>query len=521
MNHIYRHIKIKPLLLLLVFLLMIASCTENFSEINRDANSIALIGKAELPFLFTKAQDAVSWGGQVEENLFSAQYCQYFANIAPYFPSDQYEIVMDWVVFFWKNHYVGTMPQLQTIMEMTEPTSGDYALSTIWMAYSTHRVTDYWGPIPYSKAGIPGLSVEYDKQQDIYTDMFKKLTEAVETLQGMKGKNVFGEYDIIYGGDINKWIKFANTLRLRLAMRISNIDPAKAKAEGEAAYAAGVIESNDDNAFALNSFADQNSISRTSEWDEFRMSAAMESVMTGYDDPRISKFWIPAAVTDTYEGLRNGLTPGQLSEPENKADANSHIGPRWTAPESGGIDNYLTTSDLVMCAAEAYFLRAEGALLGWNMGGSVKELYKAGIVASLEQWGVTNQTLIDAYLASSKTPVAPNDYLESPPLNKYPVKFDENDVTIQLGQIATQKWLALFPDGAEAWADYRRRPSLNLYPVANSKNPDIPDPTKKYIRRIPFLLYEYQSNSTAVEEAIKLLKVKEDKITTPLWWDVN
>ncbi len=521
MNLIYKHAIMKASVTLVAILLSVASCTDDFSEINRDVNSIAVIGNAEIPFLFTKAQDAVSWGGQEEEILFSAQYCQYFANIASYFSSDQYEIVMDWVLYFWQNHYVGVMPQLQTIMELTEPTSGEYALSTIWMVYSTHRVTDYWGPVPYSQAGIPGLSVAYDSQQDIYNDMFKKLTEAVETLQGMKGKNVFGDYDIIYGGDINKWIKFANTLRLRLAMRISNIDPVKAKTEGEAAYSAGVIESNIDNAFALNSFADQNSISRTSEWDEFRMTAAMESVMTGYDDPRISEFWIPAVATGTYEGLRNGLNPGQLGEPENKADVNSHIGPMWTSPESGGIDSYLTSPNHVMCAAEAYFLRAEGVLLGWDMGGTVKELYNAGIAASIEQWGETNQTVIDAYLASTKVPVAPNDYLNSPPLHNYPIKLNENDVTVQLGQIATQKWLALFPDGVEAWADYRRRPSIKLYPVANSKNPDISDPETKYIRRIPFLIYEYQSNTSAVEAAVNLLKVKEDKITTPLWWDVN
>jgi hypothetical protein len=413
------------------------------------------------------------------------------------------------------------MPQLQSIMENTEPTSGEYALSTIFMAYSTHRVTDYWGPIPYSQAGIPGLTVAYDKQQDVYTDLFKKLTESVTTLNGMKGKNVFGDYDIIYGGNVDKWIKFANTLRLRLAIRISNIDPAKAKTEAEAAYAAGVIESNDDNAFALNSVADQNSISQMSEWNEFRMSAAMESVMTGYGDPRISVYWLPVAASGTYEGARNGLDPVQLGESVNRYPANSHIGPRWTSPASGGISSYLTTPSNVIMAAEAYFLRAEGALLGWDMGGTVKELYEAGITASLNQWGITDQSVIDAYLASTNVPIAPNDFLNSPALNDITIKFDNSNATKQLKQIAMQKWLALFPDGMEAWADYRRRPSIQLYPVANSKNPDIPDPTTKYIRRIPFLIYEYQSNSSAVEEAVNLLKVKEDKITTPLWWDVN
>ncbi len=517
----YKHIKMKASFLMLVLLLIVTSCTDDYSEINRDTNSIAVIGEAELPFLFTKALDAINWTGQTSENLYSAQYCQYFANLTSYFPTDQYEIEMSWALHAWQNHFVNAMPQLQTIMKNTEPTSGEYTLARIWMAYSTHRTTDYWGPIPYSQAGEPALTVAYDSQKDIYYDLFKELTESVAVLEGMKGQNVFGDYDIIYGGDINKWIKFANTLRLRLALRISNIDPAKAKTEAEAAYAAGVMESNDDNARALNSIEDDNFLSHSSEWNEFRMSAAMESVMKGYDDPRISVYWIPAFASGTYEGLRNGLSAVQLGDPKNKAKTNSHIGPQWTSPESGGIDSYLTTSHYVMSAAEAYFLRAEGALLGWNMGGTVKNLYETGITMSMNQWGVTNQGAIFAYLSSTKVPIAPNDYLNSPALNDITIKFDNTDTNKQLEQIAMQKWLALFPDGWEAWSDYRRRPSINLYPVANSKNPDIPDPTKEYIRRIPFLVYEYQSNTSAVEDAIQLLKVKEDKITTPLWWDVN
>ena len=519
MKYIYQFVKTKIAALLLI--LAITSCTDDFSEINRDPNSIAVIGKGELPFLFTKAQDAQAWGGQVEENLFADQYCQYVANVAPYFSSDQYEIVMDWVVSFWTGHFVATMPQLNTIMELTEPTSGEYALATIMMVYSTHRVTDYWGPIPYSKAGIPGLVVEYDSQKDIYYDLFVKLTDAVATLEEMKGQNVFGSYDIIYGGNVEQWIKFANTLRLRLAIRISKVDPTKAKAEAEAAYQAGVLEDNTDNAFALNSIADVNTISRMSEWNEFRMSAAMESAMTGYSDPRLPEYWIPAVNTGTYEGIRNGLNAVQLGETENTADAASHIGPRWTSPASGGINDYLSTPSNVMCAAEAYFLRAEGALLGWDMGGTVQELYETGISTSLKQWGITDASTIDAYIANTSTPIAPDDYLDSRPLNDIPVKFNESDQVMQNKQIAMQKWLALFPDGVEAWADYRRNPVLNLYPVANSKNPDIPDPSEKYIRRIPFLVYEYQSNAPAVENAINLLEVKEDKITTPVWWDVN
>jgi hypothetical protein len=173
-----------------------------------------------------------------------------------------------------------------------------------------------------------------------------------------------------------------------------------------------------------------------------------------------------------------------------------------------------------MCTAEAYFLRAEGALLGWNMGGTAKDLYEAGIKNSLIQWGITDNAVIQNYINSTSTPVAPNDYLKSPALSTVPVKFDATDSKVQLEQIALQKWLALFPDGWEAWADYRRGHVLKLYPVANSDNPDITDPTKQWMRRLPFLLMEKQTNKSEVEKAVQMLG-GPDKITTPLWWDKN
>ncbi len=522
MKYINKYSSLRNVLVLSMSFLIISSCTNDFAEINTNTNSIGAIGKAELPFLFTKAQDAIAWNGQVQQNLFADQYAQYVANNTSYFPSDRYEIVMGWVSSVWSGLYIGVVPQLQSIFENTDPNSAEYALANIWWVYSFHRVTDYWGAIPYFNAGTPGTSVEYDSQDLIYDDFFKRLDDAVTVLKGKSGENAFGNYDIIYGGDVDKWVKFANTLRLRLAVRISNVNVTKAKTEAEAALAGGVFETSpDDDAYALNNVADINPLSQMSDWNEFRMSASMESVLKGMDDPRISEYWIPAVESGTYEGIRNGLNPDQVSNAQNVASANSHIGPRWSSPASGGIADYLSTPSNVMFTSEAYFLRAEGALLGWSMGGTAKELYEAGITHSMNQWGVTDQTVIDAYISSTNTPVAPNDFLGSAPLSDVPVLFDGGDADIQLEQVALQKWIALFPDGVEAWADYRRRPTIGLYPVANSSNPDIPDPSADYIRRIPFLTQEYQSNSNAVEGAINLLKVKADKINTPLWWDVN
>lgn len=507
-------------------LLMASGCTKKYSEINTDRNTIATIGAAELPFLFARAQKEATpsiWNYQIAQNLFADQYAQYIANTATYFPSDRLVIRMDWVGAAFNPIYTDVVPQLQSIFEAAEPTSAEYALANVLWVQCFHKVTDYWGPIPYFNAGVPGKAVAYDPQDKIYDDFFKRLTEAVNVLKGKTNEKPYGDFDIMYAGDVNKWIKFANTLRLRLAMRISKVDPQRAKTEAEAAFASGVLTTSpDDDAYVKRSEVgqDNNGLSIMSDWNEFRMSASMESVLKGYSDPRMPVYFLPAQKTGTYEGHRNGLTSTQQTQALNLHDANSHVGPRWSSPAYGGNSNYLATPQNVMATAEAYFLRAEGAMLNWNMGGTPKELYEAGITNSMKQWGITDATVINNYINSTSTPVAPNDFLNSPPMTNIPVKWDPANAAVQREQIALQKWLAIFPDGHEAWADYRRSRVLKLYPVANSDNPDITNTTTQWIRRIPFLESEKQNNKAEVEKAVGLLG-GPDKVTTPLWWDKN
>ena len=255
------------------------------------------------------------------------------------------------------------------------------------------------------------------------------------------------------------------------------------------------------------------------DWNEFRMSAAMESVLKGYDDPRMPIYFLPAKTTGDYEGLRNGLTSADMAAPLNKADANSHHGDRWNSVAG------LETPSNVMATAEADFLKAEGILLGWNMGGgTAKSHYENGIRNSMLQWGITDNAVITAYINSTSTPIAPGDFLNSPPLTDVPVLFGATP-DVQKEQITLQKWLALYPEGVEAWADIRRSGAFKLYPVANSDNPDLPstpaNPATNWIRRIPFINDEKVSNGAEVTKATDNLLNGPDKITTPLWWDKN
>lgn len=528
--------------ILLGSIILLGSCTKKFDKINVNKNSIATLGAADLPFLFSKALDAAPgayYSYQVAQNLFADQYAQYFACEATYFPSDRLTIRMDWVGAAFNPMYTDVMPQLQSIFAGSDSASAEHAMAEVWWVYTFHRVTDYWGPIPYFSAGLPGASVPYDPQDKIYDNFFKRLTEAVAILKTHAGENHYGSYDLIYGGDVDRWIKFANSLRLRLAIRISKVDPARAQAEAEAAVAGGVMTTSaaisdptsmtsGDDALVQRSAknTDGNGLQSMSDWNEFRMSSAMASVLKGFQDPRLPQYFLPAFNTGVYSGLRNGLSVTQLGLTPNLAANNSHVGQRWSSTavvdKNGntlGSVNSIATGQNIQCTAEVYFLRAEGALLGWNMGGTAKDMYEAGIKNSLTQWNVTNTTVINNYINSTNTPVAPGDGLNSPAMTNIPVLFSAVPAT-QLEQIATQKWLALYPDGMEAWADYRRSHVLKLYPVVNSDNPEITNTSTQWLRRIPFLLSEQQNNGAEVTKAVGLLG-GPDKVTTPLWWDKN
>lgn len=501
-----------------------ASCTSDFDEMNTSPTQIIDLTPAELPKLFSQALSAGSYHPtyQTATNLFADLWCQFYATTTPNFQSDRYHTNMGWISAHWNPIYTSVVPQLTTIYANYDKQSAEYALANIWWAFAFHRVTDYYGPIPYFDAGIPARTVKYDSQEAIYDDFFKRITAAVTVLKGKTSETPYGSSDIIYKGDISKWIKFANTLRLRLALRISKVDPTRAKTEAEAAVAAGVMLSSSDDAMMVRTAVtsgDANGISRIAAWGEFRMSATMESILKGYNDPRMTVFFQPAFNTKTYEGLRNGLNPAQLTEPLHTNDANSNVGSRWVrnTGTGSGWENILAVNANIMHAAEAYFLRAEGALNGWNMGGTAQELYEKGIRESMATWGFTGAA-VDTYIQGTTPPIAPGDGLNSPPVSDIPVKWAASEAK-QREQIGTQKWLAVFPDGCEGWAEFRRTLFPKLYHVVNSVNEDVP--ASQFIRRFPFITSEKSTNGPAVEAAVKLLGPGGDKASTPLWWDKN
>jgi hypothetical protein len=294
-------------------------------------------------------------------------------------------------------------------------------------------------------------------------------------------------------------------------MRISAVEPALAKSTAEAAVAGGVMETNAHDAFIRTTANNFNTLNQATAWNEFRMSASMESIMVGFADPRTSKYWAPVpGTTATYKGLRNGYQPVDLGKPANSVLALSNVNDRFLPA------NQNTNPFDVMMSAEAWFLRAEGALKGWNMGaGTAKEFYEKGIDRSMRQWGITDAAAIAAYTASTKTPAAVTGVVDSAPLSDITVVWSA-DPTKQLEQIITQKWVALYPNGVEAWAEYRRTGFPKLYARIFSESLFVP--TTGVIRRTPFTIGEFQVNAAGVAGGVTKLGGADNEATR-LWWN--
>jgi len=502
---------------LLVFSCLLSSCTENFEARNTSPTGLETLSPEDVKSLFPNALYR-GWNQgsyQTGQNLTADTYSQFFAGTQPAFASHRYVINQSWMKSFWTGTYVSTLPSLFTIIN--ETSDGDLptlnAIARIWRVFIMNRTTDYFGPIPYSEIGSDGLEIAYDSQKDIYYDFFKELDEATTDLKNNLNIVSYQEKDLIFQGDNEKWLKFGNTLRLRLALRISGVEPEKARVEAVAALAGGVMEDYNEDAFMAPTSANFNTLNRITAWNEFRMSANMESLLLGYNDPRLSIYFEPAKADGEWRGARSGMIPAEQTLGFNTYAYTSNLSPRFH-PE-----NQSTNPMTVMYSAEAYFLRAEGALNGWNMGGTAEELYNKGIEMSMRTWGIMDDAVINDYINGTSLPIAPapENGWDTPPLTDIPVKFS-SDLEKQREQIGTQKWLALFPNGMEGWAEMRRSGYPKMYPLIHSDNDDIQ--ADEMIRRIVFLDLEKTSNGNAVDAAVSLLGPGGDKVSTRLWWDV-
>jgi hypothetical protein len=494
------------------------SCTKKFDSINTPSNQI-IASDVDAGLLGQEFAYAQYWGirliYQAGENLYGDHYAQYFGQTQASFTSDQYLQQGTSVMRLWDYFYSGPATQLLFVEKYTTDHNMPLAnaIAKVWRVEIYHRMSDYFGPIIYSQFGNQQYSVPYDSQTDIYHSFFKTLDSAVAVLKSNAGKNAFGGNDQMYAGSADKWYLFANSLRLRLAMRIAYVEPVLAQAEAEKAVAAGVIVKNSDNGNILSTPNSINNLSSLTYISEFRMSAAMQSVLTGYNDPRISEYFDTASTGGGYKGVRNGLPAVEKVGTLNAS--NSFVSKKYLPIASGGAN----LPNRVMSASEVAFLKAEGALRGWNMGGTDLDLYNSGISLSLTERTNASAAAIQAYINSSAQPIALNDKWKTPAMSDIPVQYlSSAGFEKKLEQIITQKWIALYPDGWEAWAERRRTGYPKGYPLINSLNPYVPKDAM--IRRITFSSSEISNNNVAVLQAIKLLN-GPDRNDTKLWWDAR
>lgn len=498
---------------LIACLMFIAGCTKDFEEINTDPTRLATLSSMDIRSLFPGSivQTFVGtsyWASALGPGLFSRQFAS--TQVAHSF---QRYLIPDFMPNTIYNAWYGALSPLQNVINMSgdnDPTLN--AVARIWKVFILHRATDTWGPIIYSQIGSPGRVVTFDSQKDVYYDFFEELESADSLLRNNLSIPSFADNDPIYHGDNEKWLKFCNTLRLRLAMRISMVDPAKAKMEAEKAVSNGVMTDVSDNALVTVSVANPNGMNFQTGWNEQRMSCEFESLFKGWNDPRMSKYWSPALTDGKYRSVRCGMSPAQQVIPENSYDNVSNVS-LYFQPE-----NMNTTPQTVMYAAEAYFARAEGALNGWDMGGTAEEFYEQGIKSSMNTWGITDATVINTYTNGTSLPIALNDYYHTPALTDIPVKFS-TDPEKQREQIATQKWIAEFPQPHETWAEMRRTGYPKTYPLLNSDNPNVS--VHEMISRYLYPIAEHDNNLAGYQTAVEKLGDGGDLESTHVWWDVK
>jgi len=514
--------------------ILLAGCTKNFENMNTDNsgitnaqlipdfNSIGLYYPGIQQHIFGEEGDY-----QLCQNLNSDAYSGYYMSPDPFrgnINNQDYALVDGWNTDIYGMAYGSVMGPINTIAKKGTRTSSPHfwAIALILQVQAMSRVTDYYGPIPYSKVG-QGATTPYDSQQQVYNEFFAQLDTAVTNLKAYiaanPGVKPFAKFDMVYAGDYTEWLKYANSLRLRLAMHIVNVDAATAKTQALKAIndPGGLISTNADNA-GLTGYGYHSPIWWIgTSWTDLAAGASLTAYLNGYSDPRESKMLspatAPASIAGQYVGIRIGTPVG------GKPMYDGYSLPNFTT-----ISEYAPM--IMMNAAEVWFLKAEAALRNWTTE-SAQTDYETGVSTSMAQWGapvgnyLSDKTSKEADYVDPLTPDAGTPNASIKAMSTITIAWDAAATNEQnLERIITQKWIANFPSGGwESWTEYRRTGYPRLFPVVvNNSGGTIS--TTLQIRRVSYPSTEFTSNATAVAAAVATLG-GPDNGGTPVWWDTN
>lgn len=407
----------------------------------------------------------------------------------------------------------------QQVFEKRDLTSqANYSVAQIIKVMGIHRLTDLYGPIPYSKIGAGKFEVPYDSQEQVYRSMLSELQEAVQTLNeylssGTDGATILLDNDSMFQGSVAKWIKLGNSLMLRLAIRVRYADPALAAEYVTKATTnpGGLMESKNDEAKLVSNgrFRFVNPMPTLKGYGELNVGANILSYMQGYNDPRMEKYFTKKFVNgqEGYYGVRMGV---------RKPKAN-YVGYSELNVEEA-------TPLYWMKASEVQFLLAEARLFDLISTGTAQEYYQRGVEMSFAE----NDLSVGNYLTTSGLPAAYSDPDDNehnaPAVSTIDKKWDDNATDEEnLERIITQKYIAIFPLGLEAWSEWRRTGYPRMFKeVVNLSNVDAPSITSNGkeggIRRVPFSVEEYTNNQKNMSNAVSLLG-GADNAATKVWWD--
>jgi hypothetical protein len=524
--------------LLIASILMIGTaCTKNFKKWNTNPHDAteemtqtdnlrtgSFFAQMQRNVVLFKDGSNLTSDYQVAQGLTSDAYSGYIAPTGTWFGgvhNGSYSFVSGWIERTFTSGFVSVMPAWQDIKTIADAQGLPQvsALATIVKVEAMHRVADAYGPIPYNNFSTGSLQTNYSSVQDIYTKFFSELDESIDVLtiyaQGNPNNTILKQYDYIYAGNVVNWIKFANTLRLRLSMRVVNANASLAKTEAEKSILNpfGVIGSVNERAILQRSekltyYHPLQEIAYSFNAGEARMSASMDVYLNGYADPRRAAYFTKAD-DGNYHGVRQGIV--------------SSVWTPYTGSKISNLNISTSATPIVwITAAESYFLRAEGALRGWSMGGTAQDFYNQGISQSFIENGLQANDAATYAANNSLMPIAFTDNsgqsgnnIAAPSTIK--IAWNTADIfDVNLERIITQKWIALYPDGPEGWAEFRRTGFPKLLPVvSNQSNGTIID---KQVRRIPYPQSEYNTNAAGIQGGIAVLG-GPDGGGTALWWD--
>jgi hypothetical protein len=463
------------------------SCTKKFEQINTNPNNPVIAPTTNVLAWVTETFGATyfdSWGNLNEPETYGGHIGK-----IQYVDEARYIYRPGTVTSLWNSIY-RILKNAQTIIDQAKADNAInmQAVALTFQAYIWQIATDRWRDLPFTEAirGNDGfITPAYDKQENIYPALVAQLKTAAD-LFSQGATDPLGSGDLLYNGNLTKWRKFCNSLRLRMAIRISGISAATSKSIIEEVMGNPtkypVFSGNADNAFFMWTAATP----YQEPWyvdfktrDDHGISKPLVDSLKSLTDPRLAIYAKPAPSDGQYRGVEIG-PPGNLPA----IGQYSRIGVRFRETPAGFSP--------FMRYSEVQFILAEAALKGWNTGITAISAYTNGITASMNENGITDAAVITTYINSPRV-------------------LWNGDVK----KIYMQKWLALYKDGHETWAE-ERRTDFPLLPAASGS----PFPGHN---RPPFR-YPYPTEETTLNgnnSAAYVADLKDDFWGKKMWWDTR